>query len=235
MSDYIWEQEKSVWMFSAFLNKGPLIAHSGSIFRKMNRPPCLSLIDGVDIYLVDQIVKGRYQSGQRILDAGAGGGRNLSWFFSEGFEIHACDIVPERETLIRERNLAAKFHWQTCGLDSLPYEDGHFDHVICNAVLHFAENVGHFKNMWHELLRVTKAKGAIFIRTCSDIGIEDRKVPLGDGRFLLPDGSERFLMTRQLIDELLSKSPMELLEPVKSVNVSDQRVMTTLVMVKVPE
>ena len=39
---------------------------------------------GMDIYLIDQILKGRYLPGELILDAGAGGGRNLNWFFDQG-------------------------------------------------------------------------------------------------------------------------------------------------------
>ncbi|MEO7674716.1 MAG: class I SAM-dependent methyltransferase, partial [Pyrinomonadaceae bacterium] len=33
----------------------------------------------IDIYLFDQIQKGRFAPGMQILDAGCGGGRNIVW------------------------------------------------------------------------------------------------------------------------------------------------------------
>src|SRR6478735_2647526 len=45
-----------------------------------------------DIYLIDQILKGRYNSGGKLLDAGCGGGRNISWFVTQpNFDIYAID------------------------------------------------------------------------------------------------------------------------------------------------
>ena len=35
------------------------------------------LLGGTDVYLIDQIIKGRYHPSDVLLDAGAGGGRNL--------------------------------------------------------------------------------------------------------------------------------------------------------------
>ena len=49
-------------------------------------------IEGVDIYILDQILKGRYKQGDHILDAGCGNGRNLKWFYNAGFEIHGTDL-----------------------------------------------------------------------------------------------------------------------------------------------
>ena len=43
-----------------------------------------------------------------------------------------------------------------------------------------------------------------FIRMASDIGIENNIVDIGDGRFALPDGTDRFLLTRALIEQLLA-------------------------------
>ena len=198
----------------------------------MHTPNELESIQGMDIYLIDQILKGRYEEGQSILDAGAGGGRNLNWFFRKDFDIHACDLKAEREQLLRERFPSSKFQWQTSDLDSLPYEDDGFDHVICNAVLHFAKDEDHLEDMFSELVRVLKKRGSLFIRTCSEIGIEKKIIPKGRRRFLLPDGSERYLIDREWIERVLARYDLELLEPVKSTNVDDLRVMTTLMLVK---
>ena len=45
----------------------------------------------IDIYLFDQLLRGRISSGMRVIDAGCGGGRNLIYFFKNGFDIFAVD------------------------------------------------------------------------------------------------------------------------------------------------
>jgi ubiquinone/menaquinone biosynthesis C-methylase UbiE len=200
----------------------------------MYRPPSLAFIEDMDIYLIDQILKGRYIPGQSILDAGTGGGRNLSWFLHEKFKVSVCDVEAEREEILKERYPSAQVHWSTCNVAVMPYADSSFDHVICSAVLHFSEDADHFLKMWKELFRVLRPKGSLFIRMASDIGINMRLVPLDKGRFLLPDGTERFLMTRPLWFHLLNTKTFYELEPMKSVNVADERVMTTMVLVKRP-
>ena len=50
----------------------------------------LSQIINTDIYLIDQILKGRYNGGGKLLDAGCGRGRNISWFaLQPNFDIYA--------------------------------------------------------------------------------------------------------------------------------------------------
>jgi len=46
----------------------------------MNITTLKEAINGTDIYLLDQILKDRYETGDKILDAGCGKGRNLKWF-----------------------------------------------------------------------------------------------------------------------------------------------------------
>src|ERR1044071_3810251 len=45
----------------------------------------------IDIYLFDQIQKGRFAIGMKILDAGCGDGRNIVWFLQNGFDVFAVD------------------------------------------------------------------------------------------------------------------------------------------------
>lgn len=195
-------------------------------------PQVIPEISSMDIYLIDQIMKGRYQAGQKILDAGCASGRNLKWFIDNDFEITACDIDESAKTLLSERYQHTHLTFVHSDLAKMPFEVSSFDHVLCNAVLHFAQNTEHFKQMWHELHRVCRPGGSIFIRTCTDIGIVEKLNPIGDGRFIQPDGYERFLLTRSLLDSLLSSNHQDLLEPVKWTSVNDQRVMMTLVLKK---
>ena len=112
------------------------------------------------------------------------------------------------------------------------YANGEFNHVICNAVLHFARNEEHFIGMMTEMLRILKVHGSIFIRMASNIGIEELVVSEGNGIFSIPDGTQRFLLTRELLNNFMAKFNLIFLEPVKTTNVHDVRCMTTLVLQK---
>ena len=48
----------------------------------------------IDIYLFDQILKGRFSINQSVLDAGCGNGRNLIYFLRNGYEVFAVDETP---------------------------------------------------------------------------------------------------------------------------------------------
>ena len=191
-------------------------------------------IINTDIYLIDQILKGRYNNGGKLLDAGCGGGRNISWFVMQpNFDIYAIDADQNAIDHLLKVYPSLKQDQTYCtSIQSLPFRDAFFDHIICSAVLHFASSTKDFLQMFSELNRVLKPDGSLFIRAASDIGIENRILPLEGGRFSLPDGTDRFLLTRQLIEQVLNSFPITLTEPVKTTNVQDLRCMTTLVMVK---
>lgn len=194
----------------------------------------LNHIINTDIYLIDQILKGRYNGGGKLLDAGCGGGRNISWFVMQpNFDIYAIDTDQKAMHHLLQAYPSLKHDQLYCApVQSLPFSDAFFHHIICSTVLHFADNKEDFMQMFSELNRVLKPGGSLFIRCASDIGIEDKILPLGDGRFSLPDGTDRFLLTKALIEQLLNTFPLILAEPVKTTNVQDMRCMTTLVMVK---
>ena len=195
--------------------------------------PLHEFIGDTDIYLIDQIMKGRYQPEDSILDAGCGYGRNLFWFLKNGFNVHGVDQNLAAITSLRTHlpsHLGKKF--QQADLETLPYDDNFFDHIICSAVLHFAKNTTRFHEMVTESARVLKTNGSLFIRMTSDIGIEGRSHPIGDGVYQIPDGSTRFLLTRTLLAEITQKNNLSFLEPFKTVNVDDLRCMSTLVLKK---
>lgn len=60
---------------------------------------------GIDIYLFDQLLKGRLTPGMRLLDAGCGGGRNLVYFFRTGYDV--CGVDESRPSIAQVRELAA--------------------------------------------------------------------------------------------------------------------------------
>jgi ubiquinone/menaquinone biosynthesis C-methylase UbiE len=190
------------------------------------------IIGNTDIYLLDQILKSRYKKGEKILDVGCGTGRNIHWFYQNNYDIYGVD--KDMKALLNAKNLypniASKI---SCSeIENLPFKDEYFNHVICNAVLHFAENTKHFLTIFSEIIRELKVKGSIFIRTTSTFGIEDKIKFLSGGVYVLPDTSHRFLFTKAILKEIMTTHQLTFLEPLRTVNVNDIRCMTTLVLQK---
>lgn len=188
------------------------------------------VIGSTDIYLVDQIMKGRYKAKDTILDAGCGYGRNLHWFLRNDIVIYGIDqdVSAIRDLGYRYPAVAERF--RQSAVEKTPFEDDRFDHIISSAVLHFAKDTAHFRQMIAEMVRVLRTSGSLFIRMTSDIGIEGKVQPVGDGVYQIPDGSSRFLLTRALLEDVMVKNGLSFLEPLKTVNVNDIRCMSTVVL-----
>ncbi|HEY0554388.1 MAG TPA: class I SAM-dependent methyltransferase, partial [Thermoanaerobaculia bacterium] len=107
-----------------------------------------------------------------------------------------------------------------------------FDIVLSSAVLHFARGESQFRAMLQGSWRHLKPGGLFFCRLASSIGMADRMTPLGDRRFLLPDGSERFLVDQDYLLALTAELGGALVDPLKTTVVQDQRCMTTWVVNK---
>lgn len=192
------------------------------------------LVGSTDIYLLDQILKGRYRKNEVLLDAGCGNGRNLHWFLLHDIQCFGVDNNPE--ALVELKKFYPSLppvNIVQADLQELPFPDHHFDHVISSAVLHFAKHYQHFELMFAELLRVLRRGGSLFIRMTSDIGIENKVNLVGDGVYNIPDGSTRFLLTKEILANLTRQHPVKMLEPLKTVNVNDERCMSTLVFQRV--
>lgn len=191
------------------------------------------LVGNTDIYLLDQILKGRYKQKDKILDAGCGSGRNMHWFLQNSFSIFGIDIDPESiQNLKYNYPQLPLISLQICEVENLSFDADYFDHIISSAVLHFAKDESHFHSMLTEMVRVLKPGGSLFIRMASAIGIENRIHQISDGVYLIPDGTSRFLLTRKLLNGLTKDYYLSMIEPTKMVNVDDIRVMSTLLFQK---
>lgn len=178
-------------------------------------------------------MKGRYYENDKILDSGCGSGRNMHWFLLNGFNIFGIDINEEAITkLVTENPFLPKDRLQVSSVEKMPFPDNHFNHVLSCAVLHFAISTNHFIEMFAEMVRVVKQKGTLFIRMASDIGIENNVRLIGDGVYNIPDGSDRFLLSKSLLSNCMKKHNLSFIEPLKTVNVDDVRCMSTLVLRK---
>src|SRR5262249_55510029 len=152
----------------------------------------------IDIYLFDQLLRARIAPGMCVLEAGCGLGRNLVYFFREGYEVLAADAEPHAVEAVRR--LAAALapalpaeNFRVEPVEAMSFPDALADTVISSAVLHFARDEAHFNAMLHGTWRVLKPGGLLFCRLASSIGMETRMRRIAGRRFLLPDGSERYL------------------------------------------
>lgn len=195
------------------------------------------LLGNVDIYLLDQILKGRFQKQFNILDAGCGEGRNLIYFIRNDYNVWGIDkskdTIQMLKYIIKSVNKTYSLDRFIAGdIENMPYQDNFFDAIISSAVLHFAENRNHFLSMLHEHVRVLKRGGILFLRMTTSVGIEPLIKPVGDDKFLLPDSSLRFLLDKEQIPDIMEKFGFEYVEPFKTVIVDNMRSMSTLVLKK---
>lgn len=189
------------------------------------------LLGNVDIYLLDQLLKERFDKEMLILDAGCGEGRNTHYFIRSGYQILGVDIHPVAIQMARitAKTLDPTFdpmRFLVAPVEDLPFHEGAFDALISSAVMHFASDRAHFEAMLQEQMRVLKKGGLFWLRTCTDAG---GCFPLATEneahRQELPDGTERFVFTEKLMKEAMKKHSLTLLEPAKSVVVHSKRAM----------
>ena len=61
-----------------------------------------ALVGDIDIYLFDQLLRGRFDTRRRVLDAGCGAGRNLVYLLGRGFDAFAIDSDPAAVAAVKE-------------------------------------------------------------------------------------------------------------------------------------
>lgn len=191
----------------------------------------------IDIYIFDQLLRGRIGPGMRILDAGCGAGRNLVYLLRSGYDVFAADenaaaidTVRTLAATLAPQLPATNFHAEP--IERMTFPDGFADVVLSSAVLHFAKDASQFTAMLREMWRVLAPDGLFFCRLASDIGMETRVQPVGKGRYLLPDGSERYLVHERTLLDWTRDLGGTLLDPLKTTVVQNERCMTTWVIRK---
>jgi SAM-dependent methyltransferase len=200
----------------------------------------------IDIYVFDQLLRGRIREGMRVLDAGCGGGRNLVYLLGSGLDVWGVDTSPS--AIQATKGLAARLaagesppvgsagppseRFRVAPVEAMPFADAAFDVVLSSAVLHFARDEVHWEAMVDDMWRVLAPGGLLFARLASTIGIEERVRPLGGRRFLLPDGSERFLVDEARLMDATARLGARQLDPLKTTVVQAMRSMTTWVIEK---
>ena len=199
-----------------------------------------ALFGHIDIYLFDQLLRGRIGVNDSILDVGCGGGRNLAYLLRAGYAVFGTDENAEAIASLRRMAEALapnlpKDNFRVEAAEAMSFPEKFADVVLCNAVLHFARDDAHFNAMLNGAWRALKPGGMFFARLASSIGMEsmaDRLRPISGRRCFLPDGSQRYLVDEALLMEATQRLGGELLDPLKTTVVQDQRCMTTWVVRK---
>ena len=194
-----------------------------------------SQFGGIDIYLFDQLQRGRIMASMTVLEAGCGEGRNLVYMLRQGFQVFGVDESPQaiRSVQALAAQLAPQLpaeNFRVETVEGMTLDEGLADVVICCAVLHFARDEAHFDAMLRSIWRVLRPGGLFFCRLASSIGMEDRVQRIAGRRFLLPDGTERFLVDEPMLLQRTAELGGVLLDPLKTTIVQDRRCMTTWVL-----
>jgi len=191
----------------------------------------------IDIYLFDQLLRGRITPGMRIFDAGCGSGRNLVYLLRAGYEVFGADA--HRNAVEETRRLAASLapalpadNFRVEPLEAMSFADAFVEVVLSSAVLHFARDDDQFGAMLEGTWRVLKPGGLFFCRLASSIGIEQQIQSIAGRTCLLPDGSERYLVDEKLLVSLTHELGGQMIDPLKTTVVQNQRSMTTWVVRK---
>jgi tellurite methyltransferase len=203
----------------------------------MSTPTLHEQFGQIDIYLFDQLLKGRISPGMRILDAGCGSGRNLVYVLREGYEVYAAD--SDAQAVDTVRSFARRFapalpssNFRLEPVEHMSFEDACADVVVSNTVLHLAKDDAQFEAMLQGSWRVLKPGGLFFCRLASTIGMESQFKRILGRRFHSPDGSERYLVDEALLTSITERLGGQLADPLKTTVVQNQRAMTTWVMRK---
>lgn len=191
----------------------------------------------IDIYLFDQLLRGRISPGMRVLDAGCGSGRNLIYLLREGYEVYGADSDAQAVDIVR--SLARMFapalpasNFRVEPVEHMSFDDACADVVVSNTVLHLARDDVHFESMLQGSWRVLKPGGLLFCRLASTIGMESQFKRIQGRRFQSPDGAERYLVDEALLGSIAERLGAELVDPLKTTVVQNQRSMTTWVVRK---
>ena len=187
----------------------------------------------LDVYLFDQLLRGRIAQGMRVLDAGCGSGRNLVFLLREGFDVWGVD--ESADAVAQTRQLAARLaprlpadRFRVEHVERMSLADASVDAVISSAVLHFARDDEHWLAMVREMWRVLAPGGVLFARLATSVGQPDLE-PLGGRRFVMPDGSARYLVDHETLIETTDRLGGSLLDPIRSTVVHGLRSMGTWV------
>jgi tellurite methyltransferase len=161
----------------------------GATITAMSLPAAWAPLVGADIYLIDQLMRGRIRAGMSVLDIGCGDGRNLPALAGAGCEVTAIDVDARAVAAARARMAGTvdPARIVVAQLEELPFAPGGFAVVLVNAVLHFAPDAATFHGWADACWRQRAGQGLLLARLSTRIGLPDAAPP---GFGYLPDAAD---------------------------------------------
>jgi demethylmenaquinone methyltransferase/2-methoxy-6-polyprenyl-1,4-benzoquinol methylase len=117
------------------------------------------------------------RSGSRILDVGAGTGKQAFAFAKKGHEVVGIDLSEDMLSVARRKNTYENVKFQIADAAQLPFEDNRFDVSCASFALHDMLSTIREKAL-KEMARVTKPNGTVVV---IDYALPENKI----GRFLI--------------------------------------------------
>ncbi|MAJ51252.1 MAG: hypothetical protein CMB82_06525 [Flammeovirgaceae bacterium] len=178
-----------------------------------------NFIGDIDLELLDQLLKGRFNDCHQLLEIGCGQGRNIIPFLNLKKAIYGIDLDEKNVALCKiiatsmggNPSFFSKAH-----AHNLPFENNFFDAIINCRVMHFAKNSHDFKRQWKEQFRVLKKGGFLYLSMNTSIHNEEIIQRTNDERSWFNDQSEQLLLSEQLFDMVELYADFKLLEPLKT-------------------
>lgn len=182
----------------------------------MPLPDTWTPLIGVDIYLLDLVLRGVIPPGASVLDIGCGAGRNLAFLAHAGATITAVDADPAAVAACSQR-LGQGPGSHQCIVGTLPDLglEQRFDAVVCIAVLHFAPDQAAF-HRWADVCWQRLLPGGIFLARLAT-------------RIALPEAAAHFAY-RPTLDDIVAceqRWQASRIDPLKTTLVEERRVMST--------
>jgi SAM-dependent methyltransferase len=196
-----------------------------------------SSFGNADLILIDQILKNRFQRHTRILDAGCGEGRNMTFFVNNGFDIYGIDTNPDAVKMARiyckslNKDYEAE-QIQKFPIENNPFPDNFFDAIICINVLHSTKNRNDFFLWFGQLFRILNYGGFLLLGMKSEIGLSRYHKP-GDQKDIDEPGQEDlYLLTGDVLEEIQRLDYLRTVENTKTLLTDDEMSNTYLFLEK---
>ena len=189
----------------------------------------------IDLFLLDQVLKGSLGPPGNLLDVGFGSGRNMVYFLNAGWHIWGIDTDQSQVQLLRY--LFQQYPDQdptrltTGSVQSIPLTPASVDLVICSRVLHHLPSPDAVKSSCEEMHRVLKPDGVLYLSMNSTINFESHLLNKEGGR-VFRNGTRGVFLTDLLLDQIVELGFSKIM-PHRTVHFEDQHAETTLILKKI--
>lgn len=182
-------------------------------------------LGNIDLFLLDQILKGRFEQAESILEVGCGEGRNLTYFIRNGYDVWGIDNNPTALKMLHMmgRSLHKTFDKEKfieADISGIPFPPQSFDAIICASVLHFLPSEDAFFAAWDTMMKVLRKDGFLFLSMYSNIPFPGKMQ------------SDFFLLTGTLYQTVLHRYKLQEVEPVKTVAMGNTQPLAYLILQK---